>query len=244
VSAPDPAAEAEALDAWKAGDILAGDRLVRMHEGLIRTAVSSYVTVTCEMDDLMQMGRLALLEAADIYDSGKAKFSTWARLVMWRRAGRFAIAGRYVVPGAEQGLRSKDAHPRAARLDAPIGDGTRTLGDIVAAPEPVESKDIDVAPLISALPPHERDLIQRHYFEPSQTLVEIAATRGVSKQAAHSMKNRAIDRMRHAAGFVPVSSRNAALAAQREADGATSLRCSLCGEERHNKRTCPLRQAA
>lgn len=246
MSAPDPIAEAEAIDAWKAGDILAGDRLVRMHAGLIHKAVRCYESDVCELDDLMQTGRLALLHAATRYDATGEKFSTFAYRGMWWAAREFARAGRYIVPGAGPVRRMRDAHRFATRLDAPAGDGL-TLLDLIPAPQSEAASVVDVAPLLDTLSKNQRDVIQLHYGAESLTLEEIGEARGISKQAAHAAKDRALARLRAAVGIVSAkgtTTRNAALAKRRVAAGATALRCSLCNEERHNRRTCPLRQAA
>ncbi len=249
----DPTAEAEAIADWKAGDILAGDRLLRMHAGLIYSIALRYVTDRCELDDLLQVGRLALLDAAAEHDASRGRLSTFATRKIRGRSRWLMLS--------EQRITEPNAH--AMSFDAPLGDWGGTLHEVIAAPAPDELPDRDAGSLLDTLPAHERDVIERHYAEPSQTLVEIAAARGVSKQAAHTMKNRAIARLRLAASMDPRAvhdgvfrysgdeatavehlKKNAAGAAKREARGAAALRCSLCGEERHNRRTCPLRQAA
>jgi RNA polymerase sigma factor (sigma-70 family) len=247
MSAPDLIAEAEAIADWKAGDILAGDRLVRMHAGLIHKAVRSYESDACEIDDLMQMGRLALLDSALRYDATGEKFSTFAYRGMWWAAREYSRAGRYIVPGAGPVRRMRDAHRFAMRLDAPARDDGTTLLDLIPAPQSEAASAVDVAPLLDTLPANQRDVIELHYGAESLTLEQIGEARGISKQAAHAAKDRALARLRAAVGIVSdkgTTTRNAALAKRRVAAGATALRCSLCNEERHNRRTCPLRQAA
>jgi RNA polymerase sigma factor (sigma-70 family) len=244
VSAPDPIAEAEAIASWQAGDILAGDRLVRMHAGLIHRAVRCYESDACEIDDLMQMGRLALLDSALRYDATGEKFSTFAYRGMWWAARGYSRTGRYIVPGAGPVRRMRDAHRFAMRLDAPAREDGTTLRDLIPAPESesVAASAADVAPLLACLPANQRDVIELHYGAESLTLEQIGEARGISKQAAHAAKDRALARLRAAVGLVSdkcTSNRNAALAKRRVAAGSTALRCSLCNEERHNRRTCP-----
>jgi RNA polymerase sigma factor (sigma-70 family) len=247
MSAPDPLTEAEAIASWCAGDILAGDRLVRMHAGLIHRAVRSYESDVCEIDDLMQMGRLALLQAATLYDATGEKFSTFAYRGMWWAAREFARAGRYIVPGAGPVRRMRDAHRFAMRLDAPARDDGTTLRDLIPAPQSDEVDAVNVAPLLACLPVNQRVVIELHYGAQSLTLEQIGEAHGVTRQAIGAMKDRALERLRAVVGMkiAPCTDkRNAALARGRIAADAPALRCSLCGEERHNRRTCPLRQAA
>jgi RNA polymerase sigma factor (sigma-70 family) len=246
MSAPDPAAEAEAIASWQAGDILAGDRLVRMHAGLIHKAVRSYESDVCELDDLMQMGRLALLHAATLYDATGEKFSTFAYRGMWWAAREYSRAGRYIVPGEGPVRRMRDAHRFAMRLDAPVGDGL-TLLDLIPAPQSEAAGAVDVTPLLDTLPANQRDVIELHYGAESLTLEQIGEARGITKQAAHAAKDRALARLRAAVGISSdkcTSKHNAARARRREAAGAAAFKCAICGEKRHNRRTCPLRQAA
>lgn len=245
----DAAAEAEAIADWKAGDRRAGDTLLRMHAGLIFAAVRRYVSDHCELDDLVQMGRIALLDAATRYDPTGAKFSTFAYRGVWWSAREFARAGRYIVPGAEPGRRKRDAHMFAERLEDPAGNGV-TLLDRIAAPAPEETSEVDVVMLLDSLPANQRDVIELHYGPSPLTLDEIGETRGITKQAAHAAKDRALARLRAASGIVSdkcTSKHNAARAKRREARGLAAKCCALCKGEyphRHNRRTCPLRQAA
>jgi RNA polymerase sigma factor (sigma-70 family) len=247
MSAPDPLTEAEAIADWQAGDILAGDRLVRMHAGLIHRAVRSYESDACELDDLMQMGRIALLTAATRYDSTGEKFSTFAYRGMWWAAREFARAGRYIVPGVGPVRRMRDAHRFAMRLDAPAREDGTTLRDLIPAPQPEAAISVEVAPLLDCLPANQRDVIDLHYGASSMTLEQIGEARGISKQAAHAAKDRALARLRAAVGIASdkcTSKHNASRARRREAAGAAAFKCTICGEKRHNRRTCPLRQAA
>lgn len=248
MSAPDPIAEAAAIAAWKAGDRRAGDTLLRMHEGLIRSVVARYVTTRAEFDDLHQRGRMALLRAALRHDAARSKLSTYATRRIRACALQYMRGQRFIINVSNEEKRARETTHVPISVDKPIGEFGATLLDYIAAPEPEQDTGVDVTPFLAVLPPHERDLIERHYGDQEQTLDEIGKARGVTKQAAHDMKNRALTRMRFAAGLyvadVRCATRNAALAKGRADAGVPALRCSLCHGERHNRRTCPLRQAA
>lgn len=249
MSAPNPILEAEAIADWKAGDRRAGDTLLRMHEGLIRSVVKHYVTARAEFDDLMQLGRMALLRAAQRHDAAQSKLSTYAMRRIRAIALQYMRGARFIINVSKAEKRARETTRFPMWLDAPMGEyGWVTLHDYIATPEPEEDTSTNVTPLLAVLPPHERDIIQRHYGDSEETLEQIGKARGVTKQAAHDMKNRALARMRFAAGLTiedpRCAKRNATLAAGRAAHGVAALKCSRCGEERHNRRTCPLRQSA
>ena len=66
--------------AVRAGDRDAADLLVRRHTGLVKRLLLRRVSFLCpDADDLMQLGRLALHDAARTYDlAGGKLYSTYA----------------------------------------------------------------------------------------------------------------------------------------------------------------------
>jgi RNA polymerase sigma factor (sigma-70 family) len=240
----DPILEAEAIADWKAGDLLAGNHLLRMHAGLIYTTVRRYITGRCEIDDLLQVGRWALLRAALDHDAALGRLSTYATRRIRCAALALMRRERSIV---RTPLHDRESRVSVASLDLPVGK-YETIVDCLPAPEVEEPSGIDLDPLVDALPHVHRDTIRRLYGPSPQTLEEVGAARGVSKEAARVAKERALDRLRVAAGEAALGThcakRNAAGAARRGAAGAAALKCSLCDGERHNRRTCPLRKAA
>lgn len=192
MSAVDPHVEAEALADWRAGDILAGDRLVRMHAGLICSVVSKYISPRCELDDLLQTGRIALLDAVADYDSLRSKFSTFAHLKIDGAAWRYARAGRFIV---SDGTRKKDAHRHAAYLDAPVGEGGETLGSMLAAPSTDCTIAVDIDELVATLPRRERDVLRRHYTGDGETLQAIGDSIGLSRERVRQIKQDGVERL-------------------------------------------------
>ena len=114
----DPVAEAAAIAGWKAGARSAGDRLVAMHEGLIRSIVWRLNVGPCELADLMQEGRIGLLRAATHYDKDRSDlaFVTYAYKLILQAARPHSLRMRYVVSvgrGVENKARSSVQAPDA-----------------------------------------------------------------------------------------------------------------------------------
>jgi RNA polymerase sigma factor (sigma-70 family) len=196
MSTIDPIAEAEAIADWKAGDILAGDRLVRMHAGLIHKASRRHQSARCELDDLIQICSIELLEAARSYDPTRGKFSSWAFILMEWKAGHFARAGRYVVHVGEKLQRTRCVHSRAVPLDTPIGDGVETLADRLTAPQPDAMIAVDVEALVATLPRRQQEVLRRRYIGDGATLLAIAESDGVTKERIRQIESEGIERLR------------------------------------------------
>jgi RNA polymerase sigma factor (sigma-70 family) len=192
----DHAIEAEAIADCKAGDILAGDRLVRMHEGLIHMAVRPYESPRCELADLLQTGRIALVDAVQEYDPARGSFATFALVKMKSAAHHYARAGRYIVRDGGPARASKDAQRLAVCLDSPIGDGGETLGDRLVAPAPDPMIAVDVESLVARLPRREREVLRRHYTGEGETLQQIGSSIGLSKERVRQIENDGIAMLR------------------------------------------------
>lgn len=197
MKAPDPAAEKEAIEDWVAGDTLAGAKLLTMHAGLVHAAVRRYVTVRCELEDLLQIGRMALLRAAQTYDSSLgAKFSTYATRAMRSDAWDYSRKSRYAVSVSEDAASRKGVvFPPALRLDAPIGEGGETHGDMLAAEEESLADRRDGALLFSLTSGRDREILHRMFYcgEGSE---DVAQSHGVSKQAINKAKMNTLVRLR------------------------------------------------
>jgi RNA polymerase sigma factor (sigma-70 family) len=79
-------APAELLALASAGDRKAQSEIIRLNEGLITRVINQFPAHRCyDEDDLMQVGRLGVLRAAQKFDPGKGvQFSTYA--ATWIRA--------------------------------------------------------------------------------------------------------------------------------------------------------------
>lgn len=190
--------EAEDIADWRAGDILAGDRLVRRHEGLVRAIARQGTRSWCQVDDLAQIARLALLRAARRHDPERAPFPAYAALAMRSAVYRAMLRARH---GVTVGHAMRDGASRVAAVSI---DGTRLDGrplhETLAVPD--EPTGVDTDAILDALPPAERAVMARLYGPEPETLEQIGASRGVTKQAIHAISSRAMARLRAAAGVI------------------------------------------
>jgi RNA polymerase primary sigma factor len=106
---------------------------------------------------------------------------------------------------------------RPAQLDRPVGDGSATLGDLLPGERATQSdledrilNPIAVATLLLRLPSREALVIRRSFGldgEPEQTLGEIGAALGITRQRAQQLRERALERMREVGGGRPKEKR-------------------------------------
>lgn len=124
-----------------------------------------------ELEDLMQVGFIAVMEAADTYD-GSAAFTTW---LGWYIKKEFNKAC-----GQRTERQRREPLLNAASLDAPLpddeGGDSGTFGDLVADPaaevafETVEERDradqlhAILEEAIAALPPEQQNAIRGRYW--------------------------------------------------------------------------------
>ena len=71
--------EAEALAAWKRGDMAARDELIRHNLRLVAHIAKKYYASSEDQDDLVSIGTIGLIKAVNSFDGTKsARFSTYA----------------------------------------------------------------------------------------------------------------------------------------------------------------------
>ncbi len=203
MSAHSLSTEHELIADYQAGDILAGAALLRLYEGLINTIVRHYVTDRCELEDLLQIGRMALLHAAKRHDVKLGRLSTFAfSFVKWEAAD-YARPLRFVVHVSE-GMQSRTPPHRPVCLDAPLPSGNGTYADVLAAPVPEEPEaTVDASALLGALPERQQMVMRRLYSEEPETLECIGESMGVTKERVRQIKEKALARMRRAARSRP-----------------------------------------
>ncbi len=150
-----------------------------------------------ELEDLIQSGYLALVEAVETYDPAAGAFSTW---LMYYLRRVFAEATRYRT-------RREQNEPlnNCLSLETPLSDDadSDTIMDVVADPgglkgqESVEEAEfrkelheaLEVA--LQAIPGNYRDVLRLRYFE-NMTLENIGEQRGTSKERIRQMESKAI----------------------------------------------------
>ena len=178
------------LQAYRAGDVRAFERLVARHEKPVWNFIRRFVADAATAEDLLQEVFLRVVKSADEW-RGAAKFSTWL----------YTIARNLTVDHARRAV-----HRNAASLDAERdhGESTSTLHDRIASPDrradevasDRETKQrIDEA--VAALPAEQREVfLMREVIE--MPFAEIAAAVGASEPTVKSRMRYALEKLRAA----------------------------------------------
>lgn len=152
-----------------------------------------------EVDDLIQAGFIAMVEAVESFDPGAGcKFSMYLRLPL---KNAFAEAGGY--KSEKQKL---DPLHRCDSLDRPINEaGDTTLGEMQLAPDCYEDVErrIWLEQLRAALdramedlPADWREILARRYYQ-GQSQQAVAEEMHVKKTDVKGRERKALDRLHH-----------------------------------------------
>jgi RNA polymerase sigma-70 factor (ECF subfamily) len=179
------------LQAYRAGDVRAFERLVARYEKPIWNFIRRFVHDAATAEDLLQEVFLRVVKSADEW-RGAAKFSTWL----------YTIARNLTVDHARRSV-----HRNAASLDADRnvgGDSPMTLYDRIASPDRradeltwdhETKRRIDEA--VAALPADQREVfLMREVME--MPFAEIAAAVGASEPTVKSRMRYALEKLRAA----------------------------------------------
>ena len=175
------------------------ERLVRENRKLVQYQVSRYLkrysVHGMEREDLVSWGLLGLVQAARMWDPERGAFSTVAcRAIEWmlrRGVGRECRSSRTVAFISLDELLSGDE---------PAGPHERFV-DRLEADQHVERALLEsatqaaVRSAVAALPPFERRLIERHFFE-DVPIIRVAAELGVSRQSLGERQRKALRKLR------------------------------------------------
>ncbi|MDE7243942.1 MAG: sigma-70 family RNA polymerase sigma factor [Oscillospiraceae bacterium] len=189
------------------------DRLAELWEQVekfVAMKARQRMTFSCgaggvEFDDLYNCGYLALVAATDTYNvTAACSFISWLSLSL---KTAFAEAGGY-----RSKRQAHDPLHCAGSLDAPVGDDTdgATLGDLQA--DPTAAQDFQNAEdrlfleqlhdalekAMDQLPTQHGDTLRRRFYQ-QQTLDEIAADEGVSKEAVRQWQSKGLQALRQEA---------------------------------------------
>jgi RNA polymerase sigma factor (sigma-70 family) len=171
-------------------------RLVRENERLVQFQVNRclkrYAVTGVERDDLVSWGLMGLVQAARIWDPERGAFSTVAcKAIEWglqrglRRTCRFA--------GSLVSLDALLSDPETAQQERFV--------DRLQADQHIERDCLEsaaqaaVRSAVAALPPFERRLIERHFFE-DVPIARIAVELGVSRQGLGQRRSKALRQLR------------------------------------------------
>ena len=154
-----------------------------------------------ELDDLIQSGYLAMVDAVADYKPEMGGFLT---VLKYRLLTRFAEATRY-----RSQRQQRETYAGALSLDAAVSDEGRsaTLGDFQEDPaaadalEAVEDRIFRaqlreaVADVLGDLPKEQRELLRLRFWE-GRTLLELAEDRGVAVESVRQKERKAIRELR------------------------------------------------
>jgi RNA polymerase sigma-70 factor (ECF subfamily) len=178
------------MQAYRAGDVRAFERLVARHEKPVWNFIRRFVSDAATAEDLLQEVFLRVVKSADEW-RGTAKFSTWL----------YTIARNLTVDQARRAV-----HRNAASLDAEraIGESTSTLHDRIPSPDRradelaadrETKRRIDEA--VATLPADQREVfLMREVME--MPFAEIAAAVGASEPTVKSRMRYALEKLRAA----------------------------------------------
>jgi len=179
------------LQAYRAGDVRAFERLVARYEKPIWNFLRRFVADAATAEDLLQEVFLRVVKSADEW-RGAAKFSTWL----------YTIARNLTVDQSRRAV-----HRNAASLDGPAhagSDSTATLHDRLPSPDRraddlasdrQTKRRIDEA--VAALPAEQREVfLMREVME--MPFAEIATAVGASEPTVKSRMRYALEKLRAA----------------------------------------------
>ena len=179
------------LQAYRAGDVRAFERLVARYEKPIWNFLRRFVADAATAEDLLQEVFLRVVKSADEW-RGAAKFSTWL----------YTIARNLTVDQSRRAV-----HRNAASLDGPAHAGsesTATLHDRLPSPDRraddlasdrETKRRIDEA--VAGLPAEQREVfLMREVME--MPFAEIATAVGASEPTVKSRMRYALEKLRAA----------------------------------------------
>jgi RNA polymerase sigma factor (sigma-70 family) len=203
-SAEDAAARIALLLRWRAGDAAAGDLLLSAFLSMVDAAASRWSRRGVRRDDLVQEGRLAVVEALRRYDDAVATaplsdyVGKWVDSSLKQHVMSFSGPVRPTTDEDRRGFFvSADRRPVAVDLDETIrsdeaGPEELAIENIMTA----ERREI-VERCLELLSARERDLIRRRALaEAPEKLADIAAERGITRQSVHGLEASAMEKMR------------------------------------------------
>jgi RNA polymerase sigma factor (sigma-70 family) len=159
----------------QAGDRGAAGALVRENRPLARTIANAYAGVGVGVEDLVQEGFIALLQAAETYDASRdVPFATYAGSRMRRRMARF---------------RDQAAKHQAGRVSLPLDQ----------MPAPPRKEPPDFAPVLAQLPREERAVVSLRFGlgdGVERSFNEVAAALGKDINWVQQVLRRALRRLR------------------------------------------------
>lgn len=163
--------------------------LVEQNQGLVHHVINRFFRrYLADEDDLVQEGLIGLWKAIQTHDPEKGQLSTWAcKRIRWRIDRYLQRRGNRPLPQANQ-VKGDKGEDRDAleQIPAPEGDMAMDNQDLVAR-------------LLRRLPARWKDMVAGYFGvegHEQQTLDELAAKHGVTKEGCRQMIKTALLRLR------------------------------------------------
>jgi len=181
-----PHAEATLYRTAQAGCPESLDRLLRQHEGLVRQIVAHQQLCGLPFEEALQAGRIGLWRAIEGYDPQRGtRFSTYAYLAIIRQVW--------------DAVRRECAWERRQVPEALLGVYFETSSADDRQKAEWEEVENSLRGMVAGLPKREAEVIQRRYGlegQTRETLAEIGAQWGISRQRVYQIEEAALIRLR------------------------------------------------
>jgi RNA polymerase sigma factor (sigma-70 family) len=206
---------------------LAREELVRSNLRLVTSIAKKYQNRGIAMEDLIQEGTLGLIHAVDKYDHRKGfRFSTyathWIRQALGRAVTRemlatklnrqptsAEIATEINLPVDKVDTLLEAETPEPMSLDAPAGDSTTRLGDLLPAEDATHPSSRvfrralreELEHALSSLTPREKEVLELRYglhpdAEAQMTLEQVGRQLQLSRERARQIESGALAKLR------------------------------------------------
>ena len=168
------------------------NHLIRANLRLVVSIAKKYVSDHDALFDLVSEGNMSLYRAIEKFDYALGnKFSTYAT---WAIKKNYARAYNNRV---RQEARFRTSHDEA--LDATTDRGLNPFAEEAAQ----QQREMDVSQILGVLTEREREVVTKRYGlagpAPAQTLKEVGADMGVTKERIRQIEKRALLKLREAA---------------------------------------------
>jgi RNA polymerase sigma factor (sigma-70 family) len=190
---------------WRAGDDAAGTLLAQAYYAVVDAVASRWRRGSVQKLDLVQEGRLALLEALVRYDDATAAMPLTAYVVKWiegriqRHVMDFSGPVRITTDRDRSRFFSAGEGPAAVPIEDHIACQADSPEDLaIQTIMDVHRRDI-VDRCLELLSERELEVVRRRAMADNpQKLCEIASERGISRQSVHGLEVSAMEKMRQA----------------------------------------------
>jgi RNA polymerase sigma factor (sigma-70 family) len=197
---PDTADALALLSRWRAGDPGAGELLAEAFNSFLDAVARKQRRGHLQQQDLVQEGRLALIQALRRYDSQL----TTAPLPVYVASCVQARIKRYVMdylgpvrPTSDADRAAFYSNPELRPTAVEMSEDLACLPTEEAPAILAEERLGLIEKCLAALSPRERDVVVRSKFaEEPTSLADIARESGLSRQTVHGLDRRAMDKMR------------------------------------------------